>query len=367
MKIISAGLYLLNMVFSSFILYMLVFCLFFETTQLKILIVEILNFLHIVDYHANDVGLIHSSNDLILKVVSGKYSFIYYALYGTMIFIGINMLIYITGLWKVISKIIDGYSNYEIIRPNDPRNQKLFQVLDEIKTNAQSKLNIDLPDYHQFQFEIQKDDESINFHITPTQILRPTKKTLSYLESNNKRDNDIFKAIVAHEIGHFVNKDTELNQFQKGTNMLIFCIESIFHKISPKSLNKKIFMIGANLSSAGGCLGLLIASPFLLIALFLWLVLLPGVICVWINEKVTNYVFQPLKNLTGRGQEYNADSFAVKIGYGQGLFDLFTELDKTNGTTSNGFTWARFFRDSHPTSYARQKRVNELMNKLGNP
>ena len=29
-----------------------------------------------------------------------------------------------------------------------------------------------------------------------------------------------------------MNKDTELNQFEKGTNMLIFCIESIFHKIN---------------------------------------------------------------------------------------------------------------------------------------
>ncbi len=366
MKFISALLYLLNMVFTSFILYVLVMCLFFETTQVKILILEILNFVHVINYHAEDVAFVSWSGHAIMRAVCGKYAFMYYALQGTLIFMVINMFIYITGIWKAISKLFDGYQNYEIISGNDPVKNKLFQVLDEIRDSAKAKLDIDLPDYHKFTFEKEKDSEGINFHITPTQVLRPTNKTLRWLTSSSPRENDIFKAVVAHEIGHFVNKDTELLQFQSGTNMLASSIKYIFEKISPKKLQNWMLKQGADIGSSAGCFGLIISLPFLLIALFLWIVFIPGVICLKVDELVSKYFFNPLITLTGRGQEYKADAFAVKIGYGQGLFDLFPELDKCHGSSSGrGFSWSRFFNDTHPTNYSRQKKINELMTKLG--
>lgn len=366
MRILSVTVYFLGLIFSSFMMFLLVLCLLIEFMALRHLIFDGLHFLNIIQFTSQDLIGSEILDSFLLRVSSGKYSFMYYAFQGTMIFIGINVLVYITGVWKIFVKIVDGYSNYKIINPQDPIRQKLSAALAEIHNNASTKLNITLPDYNKFDFEIQDDNENIGFHITPTQVLRPTKKVLTYLQSHNKQDNDLFKAVLAHEIGHFVNKDTEINQFKIGIGMVSLLIRSTFHKLSPRKWRDMAFMAGGGMLD-GGCFGLILAFPLLMIALFLWLAMLPGIICLWFDEKFNYYVITPLINLTSRGQEYRADAFATKLGYGQGLLDLFDALDKFYGNNAGGFSWQRFFQDSHPTNYARTKNIVHLMNKMGNP
>lgn len=144
-------------------------------------------------------------------------------------------------------------------------------------------------------------------------------------------DSEYIKGVLAHELGHILNGDSDLKLGINVSNSILTIFLTVFSLIAN-------FIIGIFQYSKNGILSLIgtilnVILNIILIGLFkLWTLL--GVLCI---------------NWTSRKQEYLADSFAKEIGYGENLAAFLYALDGNAPKTSK---FSLMFQ-THPDTPAR--------------
>ena len=210
-------------------------------------------------------------------------------------------------------------------KPNSLEAAYIQDILMDIEEAARNIPELEIPELHVY-ISGQMQLNAFSIGRGSIVIMRPLLQAL---------DRDEVRGVLAHEIGHLVH--------DMGTSPLC----------------------GGQCRPDGDSVLSLIASGFT----FLALIPLFGFLFIWMSLFVNAIIYglqfilripASLLALCGsRRNEYDADAFAVKLGFGPGLYRALLVL--SNGATDN-MTISQRLQSTHPVTRDRLKRIVEIMN-----
>ncbi|WP_315069322.1 zinc metalloprotease HtpX [uncultured Clostridium sp.] len=201
--------------------------------------------------------------------------------------------------------------------------ERLEPLFNEVLAKAK-KVNLSIPgDVKLFM----NGDSEPNAFATGRKTICLTKGFLNYSDEQ-------IKATFAHELGHLAHKDTDLILMVTIGNFIVTAI-FIFYRILVMVIGFFIAIVSKNFAP-------------LLINLFIDIIL---VALMWIWTKIGTILVMH----SSRQNEYQADEFAYKCGYGDSLASV---LDTLQGSGTRGL-WANL-ASTHPSSDDRIARLQNL-------
>ena len=160
-------------------------------------------------------------------------------------------------------------------------------------------------------------------------IMRPLLQVL---------DRDEVRGVLAHEIGHLVHRDTIWGLL----------------RFAAASVGQTAIQFLSLIASGFAFLALIPLFGFL----FIWMSLFINAI-IYGLQFILRIPASLLALCGSRQNEYDADAFAVKLGFGRGLYRALLVL--SNGATDN-MTLSQRLQSTHPVTRDRLKRIVEIMN-----
>ncbi|WP_442596649.1 zinc metalloprotease HtpX [Neobacillus sp. D3-1R] len=207
---------------------------------------------------------------------------------------------------------------------------RLKPLFDEVYTKAK-ELDPSLPEDVKLFIS---NDKFPNAFATGRKTICLTKGFLEY-------DDEEIKATLAHEFGHLSNKDTDLILVVTVGNLivsLLFILYRFFFLIAAA-------FVGGATKGLGG----------FVVSFFVDLILV-GMMWLW-TKLGTALVMH-----SSRQNEYQADAFAFKAGYGHKLIKVLDSFNEFEGIHTKGL-WANLM-SSHPEPDIRIAKLQELMDQL---
>jgi len=157
------------------------------------------------------------------------------------------------------------------------------------------------------------------------------------------------EAVLAHELAHLLNKDSEY--------LLFISIVNAVGAAAVWALTSLVVFYGLVTSVFSGFSGMgegrMAGGIGILFALLGWLLKL----CAWICTKIFQIAYLGLS----RQAEYRCDNFAVRLGFGPGLANFLHKIWPLEAGREAGMTAMLFA--SHPPTKERIKRVVEAIEK----
>ncbi|MGN1060713.1 MAG: M48 family metalloprotease [Candidatus Coproplasma sp.] len=164
-----------------------------------------------------------------------------------------------------------------------------------------------------------KISDKLKLYYTPTNDLNAFAlghRTVVITHATMCINPDYIKGVLAHEMGHIVNADSDLKLGINVSNGILTIFLTVVSFISN-------FIIGALTGAQNGFMNVIG-----LILNFLFNILIIGLFNVW------NYIGVLCVNCTSRKSEYKADGFAKELGYGEQLTAFLYALDGNAPKTS---------------------------------
>jgi heat shock protein HtpX len=156
------------------------------------------------------------------------------------------------------------------------------------------------------------------------------------------------QAVIAHEMGHFHNGDSQRLATILGVNAIGFVIGgglTLLTLLIGGIMN--LFAAMKDKDGAGGIISLILL-PFVLIPMVLgW--------GVWLTYGGFNIALR----IMGRREEYCADAFAVNLGYGGGLLSFLEKIKSMEFTGKKGVLQRLY--ETHPDPMFRIDRIDKAL------
>lgn len=163
------------------------------------------------------------------------------------------------------------------------------------------------------------------------------RKTICLTKGMLEFSDEEIKATLAHEFGHLSAKDTDFILIITVGNMIVSALFIIYRII--------IWFVGIMTSFINNSLSSLLMT-------FLIDVVLVGLMWLWTKFGTVLVMYSVRKN------EYEADVFAHKCGFGTSLIHVLDRISQFDGQTSKGL-WANL-ASSHPDPDQRIGKLQEL-------
>lgn len=266
-------------------------------------------------------------------------------LFGVLI-IGLSVVMYAVGIVVSFSPVGDWFVRLKNgCKKIDGHEQeeRISRLFNEVVERARKK-GFDIPEGIRI---FTKDEMEINAYTYG-------RKTVCITEGLLERSDDEIKGVIAHEIGHIVNHDTDLLQVVNVANVyvtiyaLIIAAIVLFYKLSFKAVGW-VFTLMAG--SVGEFLVSLftrifidiILTAFLAVSTFLWTAL--GNILV--KESM-------------RMNEYEADKFACNLGYAKPFVLLLSEMRKEEIRKTKFKKVVAYMSSDHPSADSRLRELRKF-------
>lgn len=255
-----------------------------------------------------------------------------------------SLLIYAAGIFVALSPagewILRKKTGCKTIADDDENKEKLTQVFNEVYSRAKI-VNPDLADDIQLYYV---DEEDVNAFAVGRKSIAVTKGAMEL-------GADQLKGIIGHEFGHLSNHDTDLTLVVNIANWFV-AVYFLIARIYVKTI--KVFAKGTALvmaifsSSIGEFITYLFASKFVDLVYFLTVTLATA---AW--TALGNLLIKA----SSRGNEYLADDFSKRLGYGAHLASFLSTIDDRRRSLSAIKRLACTLSDTHPSP---EKRVQAL-------
>lgn len=179
-----------------------------------------------------------------------------------------------------------------------------------------------------------------NAFVSDCHTVNITSTIFKYKDDRKNLRNDIPKAVIAHELGHVVNKDII------ALNIMLTCVFSYLIGMFV-SLGITVFRIRE-----------LFMNPFLM---SIGLMIVGGMLwsISW-SSRIISMAYNIFSSLFGKWEEFRADMFAVKLGYGHALLLFFKGLDNASSHPTFLISrewWQGLLSDPHPSTRNRIRYV----------
>lgn len=211
--------------------------------------------------------------------------------------------------------------------------ERLEPIFNEVYQNAK-KFNPNLPDDIKFYMS---NDEEPNAFATGRKTICLTKGILDYSDEE-------IKAVLGHEFGHLAHKDTDAILIVQVGNLIVTGIFVAFRLI----VNITTFIFHLVLSIMSDSFADVIISAITRVLIDF---LLTAVMTLWTKLGVLICLHSSRKN------EFEADEYSHKLGYGETLCEVLDKLDAGRGKKNT--LWATL-NSTHPETDDRIAHLQEL-------
>lgn len=213
-------------------------------------------------------------------------------------------------------------------RPNSMESAYIEDILRDIEAAARNFPELEVPALHVY-ISGQMQLNAFSIGRRSIVIMRPPLQVL---------DRDEVRGVLAHEIGHLVHRDTIWGLL----------------RFAAASVGQTAIQFLSFLASAFAFLSLIPLFGFL----FLWMsFLINGILAAL--QFILRIPASLLALCGSRQSEYEADAFAVKLGFGPGLYRALLVLSQGG---ADHMTLAQRLQSTHPVTQDRLKRIVEIMN-----
>lgn len=220
-------------------------------------------------------------------------------------------------------------------RIKDPLLKKELQpIFDEVYSRAR-QLNPELP---------KRVKLYINYSDAPN-AFATGRKTVCVTRGLLEYDPIHIKAVLAHELGHLANKDTDTILVVSVGNLIVtvmFTLMRVFANI--------FFSVAEFVSSVFGSFGEVMGFIFRILGKLLADILLVLLMRLWTQIGVWLCMY------SSRMNEFRADAYSVRLGYGRALCQVLASFGSSG---SRGLFAA--LASSHPKTEIRIKRIEEML------
>lgn len=212
--------------------------------------------------------------------------------------------------------------------PNSLEAAYIQDILRDIEAAARDIPDLEIPELHVY-ISGQMQLNAFSIGRGSIVIMRPLLQAL---------DRDEVRGVLAHEIGHLVHRDTIWGLL----------------RFAAASVGQTAIQFLSLIASGFAFLALIPLFGFL----FIWMSLFVNAI-IYGLQFILQIPASLLALCGSRQNEYDADAFAVKLGFGPGLYRALLVL--SNGATDN-MTLSQRLQSTHPVTRDRLKRIVEIMN-----
>ena len=212
--------------------------------------------------------------------------------------------------------------------PNSLEAAYIQDILRDIEAAARDIPDLEIPELHVY-ISGQMQLNAFSIGRGSIVIMRPLLQAL---------DRDEVRGVLAHEIGHLVHRDTIWGLL----------------RFAAASVGQTAIQFLSLIASGFAFLALIPLFGFL----FIWMSLFVNAI-IYCLQFILRSPASLLALCGSRQNEYDADAFAVKLGFGPGLYRALLVL--SNGATDN-MTLSQRLQSTHPVTRDRLKRIVEIMN-----
>lgn len=213
-------------------------------------------------------------------------------------------------------------------KPNSLEAAYIQDILMDIEAAARDVPDLEIPELHVY-ISGQMQLNAFSIGRGSIVIMRPLLQAL---------DRDEVRGVLAHEIGHLVHRDTIWGLL----------------RFAAASVGQTAIQFLSLIASGFAFLALIPLFGFL----FIWMSLFINAI-IYGLQFILRIPASLLALCGSRQNEYDADAFAVKLGFGPGLYRALLVL--SNGATDN-MTLSQRLQSTHPVTRDRLKRIVEIMN-----
>lgn len=220
--------------------------------------------------------------------------------------------------------------------------ERIKSLFNEVLTRAK-EVNPSLPDDIKLYYV---DDEEVNAFAVGRKTIGITKGALAL------SDNQI-KGILGHELGHISNHDTDLSLVVNVANWFVTGYFLIIRAIT------LLFKASAKVASLAGALLSTSISEFITNVIIARLIDLIDFICITLVSALWTALGNLLIKASTRSNEYLADEFSKRLGYGEDLISVIATFENRKYSKNPIKRVAAALADTHPTP---KKRIAALRN-----
>lgn len=248
-------------------------------------------------------------------------------------FIGVGISMFFTFI--SLSPLGEAYVRYKERVKQLPRNEQtawIYEIFDEVHASAR-KVNAKVSEKVKLYY---KDTDEVNAYAVGHRTVIITDGILQLSPEQ-------LKGVLAHEFGHISGGDSDIDLGINVSNtiLMLFTIAvSAFISFMAWALSMAFESISAKATciAIGGAI-----TTALSLVYYLWIKL--GRLMV---------------NAASRNDEYAADAFSVKCGYGEGLHSALSTLDPSKMRSS----FFSLLSSTHPDTVARLEKIRKKMNEM---
>lgn len=251
-------------------------------------------------------------------------------------FIGVAVSMFFT--FVSLSPLGEAYVRFKERVKQLPRNEQtawIYEMFDEVHAAARG-VNAKISEKVKLYY---KETEEINAYAVGHRTVIVTHGILRFSPEQ-------IKGVLAHEFGHISGGDSDLDLGINVSNTILMlftvavsAVVSLFAWI--------LSMAFESLSAKAACVavgGVIISA--LSIVYYLWI-------------KIGKLMI----NAASRNDEYAADAFSVKCGYGEGLYSALSVLDPSKMRSS----FFSLLSSTHPDTVSRLEKIRERINAAAAP
>lgn len=275
-----------------------------------------------------------------LEIVNKEHFLIFYKYSASLTFLFL-FFFYVLGGAKLLIKLLrTGTDIRSTLSRESYIKEKLNNAIINIQNRYKKIYNKDL------NLKVKIIDSSIENAIIFNDNLIVV--TYALLKKSSK---DVIEGVLAHEVGHYHNGDTKFNQLNFINSIVSKNVES------GVIINAIMFFIS-----------IFTRIPFLgmFFGLFFIFLFFPFLMIIFLFSLISE-ILSIFEAHISKIQEYKADEFSIKLGYGNGLLDFlykdlenqenFEQLTSISNMTKSAF---KIIYSSHPASHKRIKKMEEI-------
>lgn len=231
--------------------------------------------------------------------------------------------------------------------------EQLSEVIKSINKTYTAKLNIS-------DFNVKL----IDFK-DPNMWVYPNKTIVITTGFINKygADKNVVRGVLAHEVGHVINKDLLVNALSLSSNLVNMVLILGYSKVKNGVLTKvkDIFSVILGVTNAIKILmpiGFLFAGLYLSIVMTLLYIFIPLIFLMFAYVFFVTLIILPIDMSFSRSAEYKADRVAARSGFSKGLLDfLYNDLK----TRPQSYGFSAWIKSTHPVSFKRIDRIEQAV------
>lgn len=322
-----------------------------------IIISKCLGLIHrVIHWMPSKIYGVETIDSLFALVHSKNVSLKMFLVYSSSLILLITTFFYMVGGWKILLWIIVKFNSRKSLNRESEMYNKLVSNLSIVikQSNYRLRTALSVSD-----FSIRLFDSNIsNAWVFANKVIVVTTGFMKQYGDND----DTIRGVLAHELGHVLNGDLDINTLSMTSNVLNMVLVVGYSKVKTGLIDKLQFAYSiiertVMLYKFLLPIGFFFTGLYFSLMLMILIITLPLVVLLIMYALVSVLFVFPIDMAISRKAEYKADKIAANLGFSNGLLNfLYDDLSERG----QRYGIKALLLASHPNSSDRIQRLENM-------